>query len=157
VADEIVQIRGRIPGHLNVLRALNPKHLDRGLPSDEHFVMSPKHSPDDGVSVGIQGLISLEQIRDLGVISSRYGPACAVAVLNVGEMLSAVAGTQVRVEQQDAAEWESFAKAHAIITGYQSFPPGNEGRRRIRDFQRHLVKLARLRYFPQGGSALLQS
>jgi hypothetical protein len=150
VADPIVSPGCEIPGSLNILRALNPKHLEDGFPGSNHFVMKLDHERDDGVSTGIENLISIAQLRDLRAIRSIYGDKCGVAVLNVSEVLEPVRDTEVTVIQQNAVEWEEHAQAHAIITGYQSFPPGNAGRRKLREFTRHLVKLARRRFVAPG-------
>lgn len=129
-----------------VYRALNPKHLEGGLPGDNHFVVNRKHPPGDGVSVGIADLISVSQLRSLRVIQT-YGQACGVAELNVGEVLAPVATLGISVLQKDALDWESFGGAHAVITGYQTLA-GNFGKQARRDLQRHLVKLARKRFYP---------
>jgi len=150
VADAIVKPGGKIPHHRNVLRALNPRHFVNGLPGDQHFVMSRDHDQDDGVSVGVEGLISVQQLRQLSPISSRYGDCCAVAVLNTGDIVDPVIRPEIMVVQQDDAEWGDFSSAHAIITGYQAFPHGAEGRKKIKDFQRHLVRLASNRFIPAG-------
>lgn len=150
MADAIVKPGGNIPCHLKVLRALNPKHFVKGLPGDEHFVMSRAHDQDNGISVGVEGLISIQQLRQLSGISSRYGPCCAIAVLNTGDIVDPASRPEIKVIQQDDAEWEDFSSAHAIITGYQAFPRGAEGRKRLKDFQRHLVKLACNSFVPAG-------
>jgi hypothetical protein len=128
----------------SIYRALNPKHYEDGLPGDNHFVMNPQ---GDGVSTGITDLISLSELRSIGAIQQIYGAACGVAELIVGEVLAPVATLGISVIQQDAPDWGRFAAAHAVITGYQILH-GREGKRRIRDFQRHLVTLARRRFYP---------
>jgi hypothetical protein len=65
----------------------------------------------------------------------------------VYEVLAPVTTLGISVIQQDASDWGRFAGAHAVITGYQILH-GNEGKRRIRDFQRHLVTLAGRRFYP---------
>jgi hypothetical protein len=117
--------------------------------------MNRQHPPGDGVSTGIADLISLSDMRSIDVIQKNYGAACGVAELNVGEVLVPVAALGISVIQQDAPEWgDRFAEAHAVITGYQVLG-GNEGKRRIRDFQRHLVELARRRFYPPGSDTRL--
>jgi hypothetical protein len=130
-------------------RALNPKHLEDGLPGDNHFVMRQTHPVGDGVSAGIVGLVSLEQLRALDAIRRVCGNDCGVAQLNVAEVLAPVGILGIAVTQRDAPEWGTFARAHAVVTGYQRLI-GNAGKRQIRDFQRHLVKLARKHYYPAG-------
>ena len=153
MADAIVVPDGEVPGGLNLLRALNPAHYGvDGLPGPGHFIMRLDHEPDDGVSTGIEALINVTQMRELKVINGPYGESYGVAVLNVAEILEPVKGTEIKVIQQDAREWELFSHAHAIITGYQRFPSGSAGRKKIQEFRRHLVKLAQRRYFPPGST-----
>jgi hypothetical protein len=143
---------GSLSVDAELYRALNPKHFEDGLPGDNHFVMSRKHAPGDGVSTGIADLISISQLRSLEVIQT-YGPACGIAVLNVGEVLAPVAMLGISAVQQDAPDWGEFAGAHAVITGYQVLS-GNVGKRTISDFQRHLVRLARKRFYPANSTSL---
>ena len=145
----------QVPQEDHLYRALNPKHHD-GLPGDNHFVMKQNHSPDDGVSTGIASLISVSELRSIEIIKQAYGDAFAVAELVVSDVLAPVITVGISVIQQDAAEWGSFAGAHAIITGYQALA-GREGKRRIQDFQRHLVKLARRRYYAAGSDTITTS
>ena len=149
MATSIVVPGGVVPDQIDIFRALNPKHLEDGLPGDKHFVMKATHAVDDGISTAISALISLQQLRQVEVIRQFYGPDFGVAQLNVGEAIAPVTTLGIRVLQQDAPEWGQWAAAHAILTGYQVFV-GQQGRRQIRDFQRHLVKLARRRYYPPG-------
>ena len=140
---------GPVPPDDRIYRALNPKHLEAGLPGDGHFVMSQKHPEGDGVSTGIASLISISELRSLDVVASVCCDAFGVAELLVSEVIAPVAALGILVVQQDAPDWGRFAGAHAVITGYQTLR-GNDGRRKIHDFQRHLVKLARKRYYPEG-------
>ena len=149
MASPIVVPGSEVPSESNVYRALNPKHLENGLPGDNHFVMKATHAKDDGVSTGVDSLISLQQFQRLDVVCQVYGFPYGVAKLNVGELIEPVSILGIRVVQQDAPEWGDWARAHAIITGYQTLT-GNQGKRQIRDFQRHLVKLARKIYYPAG-------
>jgi hypothetical protein len=50
---------------LNLLRALNPKHYEDGLPGPNHFVMKLDAGAEDGVSTGIEALIKVDQMRGL--------------------------------------------------------------------------------------------
>ena len=149
MASPIVVPGGEVPSESNVYRALNPKHLENGLPGDMHFVMKATHARDDGVSTGVDSAISLHQFQRLDAVSQMYGFPYGVAKLNVGELIAPVSTLGIRVLQQDAPEWGEWAGAHAIITGYPTLI-GNQGKRQIRDFQRHLVKLARKIYYPAG-------
>ena len=119
------------------------------MPGDMHFVMKATHATDDGVSTGIDAAISLQEFQRLDAVRQVYGFPYGVAKLNVGELIAPVSNLGIRVLQQDAPEWGKWAGAHAIITGYQTLI-GNPGKRQIRDFQRHLVKLARKLYYPAG-------
>jgi len=157
VANAIVVPGGEVPGDLNLLRALNPNLYEDGLPGNDHFVMKLDHELDDGISTGIEALINVSQMRELKVINGLYGNNFGVAVLNVSEILEPVKEEEIKVIQQDAAEWEDFSHAHAIITGYQNFPSGKAGRRKIREFTHHLVKLARRRFFAPGSSKEMHS
>jgi hypothetical protein len=143
---------GPVPAEESIYRALNPKHFEGSLPGDNHFVMKQNHPPGDGVSTGIASLISVSELRSIEVIKQLYGDAFAVAELVVSEVLAPVITLGISVIQQDAAEWCEFSGAHAVITGYQVLT-GNAGKKRIHDFQRHLVKLARRRYYPAGSDA----
>jgi hypothetical protein len=138
---------GPVPQEECVYRALNPKH--GVLPSDNHFVMKQNHLPGDGVSTGISSLISISDLRSIEAIKQFCGDAFAVAELVVSDVLAPVITLGISVIQQDDDEWGDFSGAHAVITGYQVLT-GREGKRRIHDFQRHLVKLAKKRYYPAG-------
>lgn len=152
MADAIVVPGGEVPGDLNLLRAINPKHLDgKGQLCDNSFFLS-RSKPKDGVSTGIEPLITVQQLRNLQCIRKRCGEACGVAVMNVGEVLNPVQDTPIRVLQEDDEEWGCFSHAHALITGHQGLPKGDEGKKKLKDFQRHLVNLARKRYFPAGST-----
>ena len=152
MANAIVVPGGEVPGDLNLLRAINPNHLDgEGQVCDNSFFMS-RSKPGDGVSVGIELLITIEQLRNLQCIRERCQEACGVAVLNVDEVLKPVQDTAIKVLQEDDEEWGCFAHAHALITGHQALPKGEVGKKKLKDFQRHLVNLARRRYFPAGSA-----
>lgn len=152
VANAIVVPGGEVPGDLNLLRALNPNHYEDGLPGNDHFVMKLDHEPDNGISTGIEALINVSQMRELKVIKGLYGNNFGVAVLNVSEIFELVKEEEIKVIQQNDILWEDFSNAHAIITGYQKFPPGKAGRKKIREITHHLVKLARRRFFAPGSN-----
>lgn len=149
MAAQIIAPDRALPEGANIYRALNPKHLENGSPGDNHFVMRSSHPVGDGVSAGITALISISQLRSLETLRQLCGEGFGVAELNVAEILAPVASSGISVVQQDDASWGAFAMAHAVITGYQTLQ-GNAGKKRIRQFQRHLVKLARKRFFPPG-------
>jgi hypothetical protein len=149
VTPTVIATGSPVPQEESIYRALNPKHFEGALPGDNHFVMSRNHPEGDGVSTGIASLISVSELRSIKVIKQLYGDAFAVAELVVSEVLAPVITLGISVIQKDAAEWGAFSGAHAVITGYQVLA-GNEGKRRIHDFQRHLVKLARKRYYAAG-------
>lgn len=150
MATAIVMPGGEVPGDLNLLRAINPKHLDdKGQLCTNSFFLS-RSKPKDGISTGIESLITIEQLRNLKCIKKRCEEVCGVAVMNVDEILKPVQDTAIRVLQEDDEEWGFFAHAHALITGHQALPSGEVGKQRLQDFQRHLVNLARKRYFPAG-------
>ena len=138
---------GAVPPEESIYRALNPKHGT--LPGDNHFVMLRNHPPGDGVSTGVASLISVSDLRSIEVIKRAYGDAFAVAELVVSDVLAPVIALGISVIQQDAAEWGAFSGAHAVITGYHVLT-GNLGKQRIHEFRRHLVKLARKRYYAVG-------
>jgi hypothetical protein len=142
---------GPISGDEDVYRALNPKHLENGLPGDNHFAMSKSHALGDGISVGIASHISILELRSIEVLKARCGPEFGVAVLRVAEALNPVAALGIGVVQKDAIDWGIFNSAHAVITGYQ-LVSGDDRRRRLQDFQRHLVKLARKHFYPAGSN-----
>jgi hypothetical protein len=156
VASPAIAKGGPIPPELNIYRALNPAHLQDGLPGDNHFVMKQKHEVGDGVSFGIAPLISISAMRSIDALRRRCGDEFGIAEINVAEALQPVVQDGIRVIQQDDEEWGVHREAHAILTGYQSFQ-GNAGRRRISELQRHLVKLARKRFYPQGSEAAIAS
>jgi len=149
---EMIEANSQVSNESSIYRALNPNHLDGGLPGDNHFVMKQNHPVDDGVSMGITALITLPQLRSIEILKQSYGDGFGVAELSVAEALAPVAGTGIRIIQQDATEWGEFARAHAILTGYQMLI-GREGKRKIREFQRHIVKLARKRFYPPGSDS----
>jgi hypothetical protein len=138
-----------VPAEESIYRALNPKHFEGSLPGDNHFVMKQNHPPGDGVSTGIASLITVSELRSVEAIRQFCGDSFAVAELVVLDVLAPVIALGISVIQQDDAEWGAFGGAHAVITGYQVLA-GREGKRKIHDFQRHLVKLARRRYYPAG-------
>jgi hypothetical protein len=145
--SKIIPKNGSVPQEESIYRALNPKH--GALPSDNHFVMPQSHPAGDGVSTGIASLIAVSELRSIEAIKQFCGDNFAVAELIVADVLAPVITLGISVVQQDAAEWGAFSGAHAVITGYQVLR-GNEGKRKIHDFQRHLVKLARRRYYAAG-------
>jgi hypothetical protein len=144
-----------VPQEDRLYRALNPRHHD-GLPGDNHFVMSRKNPLGDGISTGIASLISVSELRSIDAIKNLYGGSFGVAELVVSDVLAPVAAIGISVIQRDAADWGTFSGAHAVITGYQILV-GNEGKRRRQEFQRHLVKLARRRYYPAGSDAAVSA
>jgi hypothetical protein len=147
---------GPVPYEESIYRALNPKHSEGGLPSDNHFVMKQNSSLGDGVSTGIASLVSVAQMRTIGTITQFCGEDFGVAELAVSEVLGPVAALGISVLQQDAPVWGTYCGAHAVITGYQTLR-GADGKRKIRDFQRHLVKLARKRFYPAGSDAIVRT
>jgi len=147
LAAPVIPPGGRVPDDCALFRALNPKHYEDGLPGDNHFVMEQSHPQDDGVSMAITELITLEQFRGLSSLTSRYGEAFGVAELNVGEILEPVQSTWISVRQKDDPLWGDCVSAHAIVTGYQMLT-GASGKKRILEFQRHLVQLARKNFHP---------
>jgi hypothetical protein len=155
-ASTVISKDGPVPARESVYRALNPKHFEGALPGDNHFVMPRSHAPGDGVSTGIASLISVSELRSIDVLKRAYGDAFAVAELVVSDVLAPVITLGISVIQQDSPEWGVFSGAHAVITGYQTLA-GNEGKRKIRDFQRHLVKLARRRYYAAGSDTATSS
>lgn len=144
----VIEKGGPVPREDHLYRALNPKHHD-GLPGDNHFVMSRKHALGDGISTGITSQISVSELRSIDAIKRVYGDSFGVAELAVSEVLAPVAALGISVVQEDATEWGVFSRAHAVITGYQTFA-GSEGKRKIHEFQRHLVRLAQRRYYAAG-------
>jgi hypothetical protein len=150
----VIQKGGPLRQEERIFRALNPKHLEDGLPGDTHFVMKQKHAPGDGVSTGIASLISLSQLRSIDCLKELCGNSFAVAELVVSEAVAPVAAFGIGVFQQDDPEWGVHSPAHAVITGYQALK-GNDGKRKIHDFQRHLVRLARRRFYPAGSDTAL--
>lgn len=144
----MIEKGGPVPQEDRLYRALNPKHHD-GLPGDNHFVMSRKNPPGDGISTGIASLISLAEMRSIEAIKEVCSDTFGVAELVVSEILAPVAALGICVVQNDAPDWGAFSGSHAVITGYQILA-GNDGKRKIHEFQRHLVKLAQRRYYPAG-------
>jgi hypothetical protein len=141
---------GPIPSDERIYRALNPSHVvEGGLPSDNHFVMKQNAAPGDGVSTGIASLVTISELRSIEAIRRFCGEEFGVAELVVSDVLAPVAAFGIAVLQKDAPDWGKFSGAHAVITGYQALA-GNEGKRKRREFQRHLVKLARRRYYAAG-------
>lgn len=143
---------GPVPGSDRIYRVLNPKHFVDGKPGDNHFSMSRNHPPGEGISTGIASRISISGMRSLEVFQS-YGGAFAIANLSVSDVLMPVAAFGISVVQRDASDWGLYAEAHAVITGYQSLRGVMEGKRKLKDFQRHLVKLACKCYYPAGADA----
>jgi hypothetical protein len=144
-----------VPQEDHLYRALNPKHHD-GLPGDNHFVMSRKNPPGDGISTGIASLISVSALRSIDALKNIYGASFGVAELVVSDVLAPVAALGISVVQKEEAGWGVFSGAHAVITGYQTLA-GNAGKRRIQEFQRHLVKLAQRRYYAAGSDTATSS
>jgi hypothetical protein len=148
----IIEKGGPVPNDDKIYRALNPKHLESGLPGSNHFVMKQNHAPGDGVSTAIASLVSVAELRSIEAIKQFCGETFGVAVLSVSEVIAPASALGISVVQLDAAEWGAFAGAHAVITGYQALA-GRDGKRKIQEFQRHLVNLARKRFYPQGSDA----
>jgi hypothetical protein len=150
MATAVVILKGHpVPHEEKIYRALNPKHLEDGLPGENHFIMKQNHPPGDGVSTGLASLISLRELRSIEALTQLLGASFGVAELLISEAIAPVATLGITVLQQDDPSWGAHAGAHAIITGYQALK-GREGKRKIQDFQRHLVRLARRRYYPSG-------
>lgn len=150
MATSVVILKGSpVPHEKKIYRALNPKHLEDGLPGENHFVMRQNCPPDDGVSTGLASLITIQELRSTEVLAQLCGEGFGVAELSVSEVIAPVATLGITVLQQDDPMWGAHAGAHAIITGYQ-FLKGRPGKQKIQDFQRHLVRLAKKRYYPSG-------
>ncbi|MGB0122802.1 MAG: hypothetical protein WA419_14115 [Silvibacterium sp.] len=156
MAVQVIEPGGAVPPEENIYRALNPRHFEDGLPVDNHFVMTRRDRLGDGVSTGITSLISLSQLRSIETIRQRYGDDFGVAELNVAEALAPVRHIGIGLLQSNAPDWGAFAGAHAVITGYQLLR-GDDRKKRMQDFQRHLVQLARKRFYPAGSSVPLGS
>jgi len=155
-ASAVISKGAPVPQEERVYRALNPRHLENGLPGENHFVMKQNHLPDDGVSTGLTRLISLQELRSIEALIHLLGASFGVAELLVSEAIAPVATLGITVLQQDDPAWGAHAGAHAIITGYQALK-GREGKRKIQDFQRHLVQLARRRYYPAGSESAISA
>lgn len=146
MADAIVEPGGVVPDSLNILRALNPAHLQEGLPGSQHFILNK-----DGISAGIEASITADQLRSLRVLVNSYGEGFAVAVLNVREVKSPPKAIPIEVIQEAAKEWEDFSHAHAVI---KSTIHDSLSRKEREEFQRYLKKLARQRYYAQGSEEI---
>ena len=140
----------------SLFRALNPKHMEDGLPSERNFPMSRKQDPPgDGVSVGVSSRVSLSELRSIPALRERCGNQFAVAELPASHALEPVRALGISVTLKHATEWGAFGHAHAVITGYRTWKD-IDGKRWLHEFQRHLTKLARKRFYPQAADTPIE-
>jgi hypothetical protein len=145
-----VVAQGDVVGQDQTLfRALNPKHYEEGMPGENHFVLRRNDPPNDGLSTAVTSLISLDDFRTLPVLVEYLGAGFGVAELTVEEIAAKVRehGLPIRVIHSPEESWGVHRDAHAVITGHQELT-GNAGRKKILDFQRFLMGLARKNFHP---------
>ena len=136
-----------------ILRALNPRHMEQGLPGYENFPMSRRQDPPgDGLSVGFGGLLSIYDMRSISMLRDRLGVDFAIAELPIVQSLLPVAAHAIALVPSPDPNWGAFAAAHGVITGYQTWRD-RDGKKRLEEFRRHLVKLARSKFYPAGSSS----
>lgn len=131
----------------SVLRGLNPRHCEAGLPTEGCFILKPRDPLDDGPSFGILK-VSDDELADAplgarqGIVpdifetllpSLDYG----ISQLSVREALDEFRQLGAGFVQQDDTDWAEYRTAHCMLTGYQRF--SNKDRK---DFQRHLARIA---------------
>lgn len=131
----------------NVLRGLNPKHCEDGLPTEGCFILRRNDPPDDGPSHGIHEadhdqaanspLGAAQGISVAAFLTVLPAPDYGVARLNVGAALDPIRGREIGFVQKDDAKWGNFANAHAMVTGHQSL-----SNRECKELVRHFTKLA---------------
>jgi hypothetical protein len=124
----------------NLLRGLNPRHCEEGLPTEQCFILRRSDMVHDGPSFGIerpggpvgerQGLSHPEFAT---LMSAEYG----VARVNIGQALQHIQTSSVAFYQKDAEDWGQHRRSHAMISGHQSF-----SRRQLGELSRHLTQLA---------------
>jgi hypothetical protein len=128
-----------------VLRGLNPKLCEDGLPTEACFIL--KAQDVEGPSFGI--LIAPPEAQPIAPLGARQGispelfltklPSLdyGITQLNVGRALQEVRSRGVVFVQNDDEDWGEHRTGHAMLTGYQAL-----GRRTINDLKRFLAKLA---------------
>jgi hypothetical protein len=129
----------------DVLRGLNPKHCQDGLPTEGCFIL--KAYDTEGPSFGI--LVAAPEAHNTAPLGVRQGispelfstllpsPDYGVARLNVGRALQEVRGRGVVFARIDDEDWGEHRTAHAMLIGYQALEP-----RARKDLQRFLARLA---------------
>jgi hypothetical protein len=140
VGINVVPLGEALTTEESLLRGLNPRHCEEGLPTEQCFILSRSDAVDDGPSFGIE--------RPGGPIGERQGlthqefaaimrAGWGVARVNIGEALQPIQTRSVAFYQKDAENWGEHSRAHAMISGHQSFTKGQ-----LRELSRHLTKLA---------------
>lgn len=131
-----------------VLRGLNPKLCEDGLPTEACFIL--KAHDTEGPSFAI--LAASPAAQDIAPVGARQGVSpevfatllpqpddgeYGVAQLNVGRALQEVREREVVFVQINDADWGEHQAAHAMLIGYQALEP-----RTRKDLQRFLARLA---------------
>lgn len=130
----------------HVLRGLNPKHCEDGLPTEGCFIVKATDPVNDGPSYGIHLAPPDQEAVPLGVrqgitaeifLTKLPNPSYGIARLNVGQALQNVIGSGVRFVQKDDEDWGEHRAAHSMMTGHQQLQ-----RSTLNDLKRYLAKLA---------------
>jgi len=128
-----------------VLRGLNPKLCEDGLPTEACFIL--KAQDVEGPSFGI--LVAPPEAQPIAPLGARQGVSpevfltklpsldYGIAQLNVGRALQEVRARGVVFVQSDDEDWGEHRAGHAMLTGYQVL-----GRRTINDLKRFLARVA---------------
>ena len=145
MGTDLTALRDILGDGENVLRGLNPKHCENGLPTEGCFII--KAHDEEGPSFGI--LIALPENESAAPLGARQGitaelfatllPSAdyGVSMLNVGTALQEVRGRGVIFIQIDDDHWGEYRHAHAMLSGYQTLE-----RRTLNDLKRFLAKIA---------------
>lgn len=140
MGTNVVSLGEALTSEENLLRGLNPRYCEQGIPTEQCFILRRSDVVHDGPSFGVerpggpvgerQGLTHQEFAA---LMTAEYG----VARVNVGEALQHIQTSSVAFYLKDAEDWGKHRGAHAMISGHQSFT-----RRQLGELSRHLTQLA---------------
>jgi hypothetical protein len=114
-------------------RGINPQYYENGQVLSGVFCLNKRHTLEDAPSVGIEKLIPLEKFHSFMRPGWGVGQFPASVPLKLG----------LTVFPLPDSEWGDFARAHAVITGYQNLTASKlgEAQRALRDAVRQNVRI----------------
>lgn len=109
----------------SLYRGINPRYYENGQVTSGVFFLKKKHTLEESPSVGIEKLIPLNKFHSFMKIGWGVGQFLASVPQNLG----------LKVLPLPDASWDTYANAHAVITGYKDLSDKKRGEveRALRD------------------------